>query len=1358
MADTVREQKLAAARRKLRQFQKKKVARIKGAVDKENHIAKEDANKEESSTHSEAGTLSSRASSIDLNDEPERNGEPMPVDEVAEGESIEQVAEKNDLRNQESTPSELLNNEANTSEVPAANLSEAPIANSSEDPTPSSSEVPVPNSSVQVAPVVNFEAICSPQGTAQPVSFSNSLVDNGVKGDIAEVPSVTSVPEPPQTKSITSYFASSSNDVSAFPVAPQTELQCSFLSEVPTSSDNIPSDVQGSVNSVQDILHNGSVAQSETVTAPAYQEQHAQQPVEVHQEQPAEDLHQEQPVEGLHQEQPVEDLHQEQPAEDLHQEQPVEGLHQEQPVEGLHKEQPVEDLHQDQPVQEGSHQEQPTFVGQDQTMMGTEQEDQTVALDGEQVTVKDGEKPVMHQEEPVQELFVCGDEQPVQDQGAVPLGSSPSSQTSMESFEREGSVESETTGSVVTAINVSQGQALHPTAVKSTSESLRQLSLQLSGLMSETDFSEQSVPSSAMEELERRNSELAAKLQEEVQLRQQQSQYITDLKSHIEKVEAKLSLQQEAVSTGGAGLQEVEGLREQLQVHIQTIGILVAEKTELQTNLNHSKHSLQQKTNEVMELEGRLGASRQRLGEIEQQFRDHKSQLSTITTAKENLAKELESLKMTQYKTNKACEEYRTCVSELTEKLNTKTSECDHQTSVLNETRGQLAMAQLHIQQLSSGTTNELTAQMEQMRAAMMESQAQLQATQAALNQSHNENGQLITRYQQYASHLTAQIEELQGQVKDLTKEKEDLQTSLTEAQTTISTLEATSKSGPTEEELKAEREQSRQTITALQEELQQMQAQHQSLVNDNSQLSSLIEEQASKIETLEVNVERSKTEEVDTDQLLATMQSDKVAATRALTQNKQLKEQLEELQNGFILMSNKKLELTEKLEVELHSKKALNKEILGLNEQLDSQRQKVLEKERENQMLRENSDALGKRILSMEIHKKSIISEEDLSKLNKKIALLEGQLNESREYSDNLMKQNGELLGEAQLRKDEIIEEMFAHKKKLEEEEVPKIVYGNEEVEKVEDSNTNTESIPTDLLKQMEMEKNALESKKNNLIPKLEEEQEKIKTLEERLKAAQSEGSSNEGDQSTSFSDLKKAHEALEARFTRSMDQVARLSDENQNLEHTIQKLQIETETIGDYITIYQFQRGVMKQQARERELELTSLRHEREEMRKRLTELQELIASLTHGENGPSAVIDGMKHLVTTKPETNTHPTKEDGEKRLVNGDVDAAVEDHASEVTDKVEGDNQDITVPEAISINKNVEEEKNNSIPTISEKNESVVNKIGQKAGVQSATVKKIFDILNEMETASQKDCTGLQKFHPCPLCSGQLITV
>lgn len=63
------------------------------------------------------------------------------------------------------------------------------------------------------------------------------------------------------------------------------------------------------------------------------------------------------------------------------------------------------------------------------------------------------------------------------------------------------------------------------------------------------------------------------------------------------------------------------------------------------------------------------------------------------------------------------------------------------------------------------------------------------------------------------------------------------------------------------------------------------------------------MEQLSRQVEELEVELERNKTEEVDTGKLLEAMQSDKVAAARALTQNRQLKEQLEELQSGFIIM-----------------------------------------------------------------------------------------------------------------------------------------------------------------------------------------------------------------------------------------------------------------------------------------------------------------------------------------------------------------------------------------------------------------------------------------------------------------------
>lgn len=64
-----------------------------------------------------------------------------------------------------------------------------------------------------------------------------------------------------------------------------------------------------------------------------------------------------------------------------------------------------------------------------------------------------------------------------------------------------------------------------------------------------------------------------------------------------------------------------------------------------------------------------------------------------------------------------------------------------------------------------------------------------------------------------------------------------------------------------------------------------------------------ILKEKEEIIAELEKSINRLKEEQVDHSRLLETMQSDKIAASRAVTQNRELKKQLEELQNGFVSM-----------------------------------------------------------------------------------------------------------------------------------------------------------------------------------------------------------------------------------------------------------------------------------------------------------------------------------------------------------------------------------------------------------------------------------------------------------------------
>lgn len=71
---------------------------------------------------------------------------------------------------------------------------------------------------------------------------------------------------------------------------------------------------------------------------------------------------------------------------------------------------------------------------------------------------------------------------------------------------------------------------------------------------------------------------------------------ITVQKSQMERIEAELNAAHGILnSAAGGGAREAESLRGQLQVHIQTIGILVSEKSELQSGLTHANHALKRK-------------------------------------------------------------------------------------------------------------------------------------------------------------------------------------------------------------------------------------------------------------------------------------------------------------------------------------------------------------------------------------------------------------------------------------------------------------------------------------------------------------------------------------------------------------------------------------------------------------------------------------------------------------------------------------------------------------------------------------------------------------------------------------------
>lgn len=101
---------------------------------------------------------------------------------------------------------------------------------------------------------------------------------------------------------------------------------------------------------------------------------------------------------------------------------------------------------------------------------------------------------------------------------------------------------------------------------------------------------------------------------------------------------------------------------------------------------------------------------------------------------------------------------------------------------------------------------------------------------------------------------------------------------------------------GPSEVEERLQGE-----VEQLQKELENLMGQLKAQVQDNESLSLLNREQEERLLELERAAERWSEQAEERKQILESMQSDRTTISRALSQNRELKEQLAELQNGFV-------------------------------------------------------------------------------------------------------------------------------------------------------------------------------------------------------------------------------------------------------------------------------------------------------------------------------------------------------------------------------------------------------------------------------------------------------------------------
>lgn len=246
-------------------------------------------------------------------------------------------------------------------------------------------------------------------------------------------------------------------------------------------------------------------------------------------------------------------------------------------------------------------------------------------------------------------------------------------------------------------INLNQA---HLDGNHSSIESLKQLSNQMAQVI-EPEYAQYS---NSITDLEKRNLELAALLEQEKLKSDQQRVFINDLQSKIVQIESETNAQNEQSHL--QLLNEISKLKEELQCHIQTVGLLVAEKTELSASLSQFEMTCKQKNSECEELQARLKTSRSRVADLEHEVNAFKAEKSMI----ENMEKKHSDMYL-DFK--KECSDLREQKEELVqdllearEKLKNSLEENLKFQHQLKDNSSKLSLAELKIQQISSGKYN----------------------------------------------------------------------------------------------------------------------------------------------------------------------------------------------------------------------------------------------------------------------------------------------------------------------------------------------------------------------------------------------------------------------------------------------------------------------------------------------------------------------------------------------------------------------------------------------------------------------------------------------------------------------------
>lgn len=280
-------------------------------------------------------------------------------------------------------------------------------------------------------------------------------------------------------------------------------------------------------------------------------------------------------------------------------------------------------------------------------------------------------------------------------------------------------------------------------------------------------------PQNTILELESEKAELARTLNaqklenDELRLRLRNNQStVEELRNEIDKLRVENSTKVTS---------ELGPIQEQLQMQTQAVGVMVGEKAELMGTVSKLQSLVKERANENDELQNRLKASRATVQKLEKEIESMKQSGSRFESLERTIGVQLNEFQEEANKFRKLYEDLQEDLGEHKQKLLVRNQEFQTVQKELEQTRSDLSLAKLRIEQLSSDDDLDFNAKIEALTQQNLIKAQQIKDLQEIIKQIGAERDQSNQQYQNYVLHLNKEVTNLADKIRELTEENNDL-------------------------------------------------------------------------------------------------------------------------------------------------------------------------------------------------------------------------------------------------------------------------------------------------------------------------------------------------------------------------------------------------------------------------------------------------------------------------------------------------------------------------------------------------------------------------------------------------------